>query len=286
VKIDLGAHVDGYVAVAAHSVIIGASKESPVTGRKADVMIAAQKALEAALRLVRPGNTNFSATDGIQKVVEDFNCKPIEGMLSHQLKRHIIDGEKAFIQNPSEAQRKEHESCDFEVHEVYGIDILISTGEGKGREKDTRCTVYKKKDIIYQLKMKASRQFFSEAETKFVLMPFTLRAFDDEKKAKMGVVECVKHDLMQPFNVLYERDGEFVAQFKQTVILMPNGLLKITGLPMDEGIYKSEFSVTNPESVALLNTSISKKAAKKKKKKAGKSLAENADGAVEMEDED
>lgn len=27
------------------------------------------------------------------------------GMLSHQLKRHVIDGEKAIIQNPSEAQR-------------------------------------------------------------------------------------------------------------------------------------------------------------------------------------
>ena len=24
----------------------------------------------------------------------------------------------------------------------------------------------------------------------------------------MGVVECVKHELMQPFNVLYERDGK------------------------------------------------------------------------------
>ena len=24
----------------------------------------------------------------------------------------------------------------------------------------------------------------------------------------MGVVECVKHDLMQPFQVLYERDGK------------------------------------------------------------------------------
>ena len=31
---------------------------------------------------------------------------------------------------------------------------------------------------------------------------------DDEKKAQMGVVECVKHDLMQPFAVLYERDGK------------------------------------------------------------------------------
>ncbi|XP_035824972.1 proliferation-associated protein 2G4 [Aplysia californica] len=286
VKIDLGAHVDGYIAVAAHTVVVGASKDAPVTGRKADVIIAAQKALEVALRSVKPGNTNYFATDGIQKVVEDFKCKPIEGMLSHQLKRHIIDGEKAFIQNPSEAQRKEHESCEFEVHEVYGIDILVSSGDGKGRELDTRTTVYKKKDIIYQLKMKASRQFFSETEKKFLLMPFTLRAVEDEKKAKMGVVECVKHGLMQPFNVLFERDGEFVAQYKQTVILMPNGPLKITGLPIEEGLYKSEFSVTNPESVALLSTSISKKAAKKKKKKAGKSLAENAENAQEGEEED
>ena len=29
----------------------------------------------------------------------------IAGMLSHQLKQHVIDGEKAIIQNPTEAQR-------------------------------------------------------------------------------------------------------------------------------------------------------------------------------------
>ena len=27
--------------------------------------------------------------------------------------------------------RKDHEKCEFDVHEVYGIDVLISTGEGK-----------------------------------------------------------------------------------------------------------------------------------------------------------
>merc|ERR1719187_2786648 len=144
------------------------------------------------MRLVKPGNQNNTVTDGIQKVVGDFNCKPVEGMLSHQLKRHIIDGEKAFIQNPSEPQKKEHKSCEFEVHEVYAIDILVSSGEGKGREADTRTTVYKKRDAIYGLKMKASRQFLFEAEQKFLLMPFTLRAFEDEKKAKLGVTECVK----------------------------------------------------------------------------------------------
>lgn len=34
------------------------------------------------------------------------------------------------------------------------------------------------------------------------------RAFEDEKKARMGVVECAKHELLQPFNVLYEKEGE------------------------------------------------------------------------------
>lgn len=55
-------------------------------------------------------------------------------MLSHQLKQHVIDGEKAIIQNPTEAHRKEHERCEFDVHEVYAIDMLVSTGEGKVRE--------------------------------------------------------------------------------------------------------------------------------------------------------
>lgn len=51
-------------------------------------------------------------------------------MLSHQLKQYRIDGEKTVIQNPNEAQKKEHEKFDLEVHEVYAMDVLVSTGEG------------------------------------------------------------------------------------------------------------------------------------------------------------
>ena len=50
--------------------------------------------------------------------------------MSHELKQFKIDGEKTIIQNPSEAQRKEHEKCTFETHEVYAIDVIVSTGEG------------------------------------------------------------------------------------------------------------------------------------------------------------
>ena len=27
--------------------------------------------------------------------------------------------------------RKDHEKAEFEVHEVYAVDVLVSTGEGK-----------------------------------------------------------------------------------------------------------------------------------------------------------
>lgn len=137
VKIDLGAHVDGFIAVAAHTVVVGASPENKVKGKKADVILAAHYAAEAALRLVRPTGENYAVTDAIQKVAESYKCQPISGMLSHQLKQFRIDGDKSIIQNPSEAQRKEHDKCEFQVHEVYSVDVLISTGEGKVRRHPT-----------------------------------------------------------------------------------------------------------------------------------------------------
>lgn len=53
---DLGAHIDGFIAVAAHTVIVGSSAGKKVTGRQADVTLAAYWAVQAALRLLKAGN--------------------------------------------------------------------------------------------------------------------------------------------------------------------------------------------------------------------------------------
>ncbi|XP_037574629.1 proliferation-associated protein 2G4 [Dermacentor silvarum] len=232
------------------------------------------------------GSENNAVTDVIQKVAESYKCKPVEGMLSHQLKQYRIDGEKSIIQNPTEAQRKEHEKCEFELHEVYAIDVLVSTGEGKGREMDTRTTVYKRTDETYLLRSKASRAFLSIVDKQYASMPFTLRAFDEEIKAKMGVVECVNHKLLDPFQVLYEKEGEFVAQFKYTVLLMPSGSHRITGGQLDLDLFDSEYKVEDEALSALLNRSVIARSAKKKKKKAEKALLTGGDGAGEAENMD
>lgn len=278
VKIDLGVHVDGFIANVAHSFVVGASKEKPITGRKADVIQAAHLCAEAALRLVKPGNQNTQVTEAWSKIAQSFKCSPIEGMLSHQLKQHVIDGEKTIIQNPTDQQRKDHEKAEFEVHEVYAVDVLVSTGEGKAKDGGLRTTIYKRDPSKqYGLKMKTSRFFLSEVERRFDAMPFTLRALEDEAKARLGLVECAKHELLQPFSVLHDKEGEFVAQFKFTVLLMANGSHRITSGPFDPELYKSDHEVQDPQLKTLLQSSASRKTQKKKKKKASKT-AENATG--------
>ena len=46
--------------------------------------------------------------------------------------------------------------------QVYAVDVLISTGDGQGREKEAKITIYKKTDETYMLKMKTSREFYSK----------------------------------------------------------------------------------------------------------------------------
>jgi methionine aminopeptidase len=79
VKLHLGAHIDGFAAITAETIVVGATPESPVTGRRADALRAAWTAAEVAMRLVRVGNKNWQVTEAVSKVAAAWDCKPVEG---------------------------------------------------------------------------------------------------------------------------------------------------------------------------------------------------------------
>jgi len=56
--------------------------------------------------------------------------------------------------------------------------------------------------------MKASQQVYNEINKNFGNFPFPLRALGDEKKARMGIVECVKHELVNPYDVYQVKEGK------------------------------------------------------------------------------
>lgn len=70
------------MAPVAATVVVGSSASAPVTGRKADVILAAHTALEVALRLVKPGNKSDAITAAISKVAKDFKVTPVEGTIA------------------------------------------------------------------------------------------------------------------------------------------------------------------------------------------------------------
>ena len=86
----------------------------------------------------------------------------------------------------------------------------------------------------YKLKMKNSRSLLAQVDKKFPTLPFTLAHFEDERGAKMGVTECVSHGLLTPYPVLHEQKDANVAHFKCTVLLLPSGTARVTGLDMPE----------------------------------------------------
>ncbi|KAL6520901.1 ERBB-3 BINDING PROTEIN 1 [Orobanche gracilis] len=262
VKIDMGCHIDGFIAVVAHTHVI---QEGSLTGRAADVIAAANTAAEVALRLVRPGKNNKDVTEAIQKVAAAYDCKIVEGVLSHQMKQFVIDGNKVVLS--VSAPDTKVDEAEFEENEVYSIDIVTSTGEGKPKLLDEKqTTIYKRAvDKNYHLKMKASRYIFSEISQNYPIMPFSARAFE-EKRARLGLVECMNHDLLQPYPVLHEKPGDLVAHIKFTVLLMPNGSDRVTSHPLQD--LKPTKTVDDPEIKAwlALPTKTKKKGGGKKKK--------------------
>merc|ERR1712060_744658 len=163
-------------------------------------------------------------------------------MGSHQLKKHVIDGSR-YISNVENVEEK-NETFEFESNEVYCIDVVMSTGEGKGREAELRSTVFKRAvETNYLLKTQKARQFISEVNRNFPALPFTLRAISDEQVARVGVSEACRHQLLEEYPVLKEKDKELVAQFKFTVLLLPGGTKKITGLPLNEAEVASTLSI-------------------------------------------
>ncbi len=53
------------------------------------------------------------------------------------------------------------------------------------------------------------------SSSSFLFLNF--RAFPDQKKARMGLLECLKHNVIQPYEQLSDKDGAVVVQCKAQV---------------------------------------------------------------------
>lgn len=109
VKIELGCHVDYYMAVVAHTVKVGIDTTEPgaVTGEQADVMLAAYYAAEVAAKTIKAGNTNTQVC---------YWC-----FLAHYLCK------SEYLKQALKASSKQYSSLGTKCASCYSSQILFPT---------------------------------------------------------------------------------------------------------------------------------------------------------------
>lgn len=233
VKIQLGAQIDGFGTIVCDTIVVGREKDGEIIGREADLLLATHYANELLLRLMVPPGllaggseeekkkaaavkppTQSKITSMLEKVVKSYECNLVESTTSWLFDRNEIEGKKKIVLAPSEGSKGEGIP---EVGEVWGVEMGVSLGSGKVKTLENRPTLHRRTTITYALKRPSSRQTLSEIVKKFGTFPFSLRQLDDERAAKVGVVECVRSNVLRQYEVIADKDGAPVSRLFTTI---------------------------------------------------------------------
>jgi methionine aminopeptidase len=235
VKVQLGAQIDGFGTIVCDTIIVPSkeNKKEEISGREADLILATHYANELLLRLMLPRGLLVTGTEEevkkatsekpptqskisslLEKVVKSYGCSLVENSTSWLFERNEIEGKKKIVLAPSEGQKGEGIP---EVGEAWGVEVGVSLGTGKVKTLENRPTLHRRTTTTYQLKRPSSRQILSEIVKKFGTFPFSLRQLDDERAAKVGVVECVRGNVVRQYEVIADKDGAPVSRLFTTI---------------------------------------------------------------------
>ncbi|OJJ47004.1 hypothetical protein ASPZODRAFT_131925 [Penicilliopsis zonata CBS 506.65] len=285
-KVQLGAQIDGFGTIVCDMVIVAA--EGEVSGREADLIHATHYANELLLRLMVPPGLLASGTDEekakaaaekpysqsqitglIEKVAKAYDCTVVENTTSWLFDRNEIEGTKKIILSPGSGVKGEGLPA---VGEVWGVEIGLSLGSGKVKTLEHRATLHRRTTTTYILKRPSSRQTLSEVVKKFGTFPFSLRQLDDEKAAKVGVVECVRGGVLRQYEPAGEADGSAVSRLFTTIAITKNGITRLAGPTTDLTKFKTDKKIEDEEILKILERPLARstgsKGNKNKKKKA------------------
>jgi len=305
IKIQLGAQIDGFGTIVCDTIVIPSedNKSDEITGREADLLLATHYANELLLRLMVPPGLLAAGTDEekakaaqqkpatqtkisqmLEKVAKSYDCNIVESTTSWLFERNEIEGKKKIVLSPGEGSKGEGIP---EIGEVWGVEVGVSLGSGKIKTLDNRPTLHRRTTHTYALKRPTSRKILSEVVKKFGTFAFSLRQLDDEKDAKVGVLECVRGNLFRQYEVVAEKDSAAVARLFSTVAITKNGLTRLSAPPSpDLSMFKTDKKITDEEILKILEQPLAKTTTKSKNKKKKKPAKKAAAAGAEEESSD
>ena len=205
VCLDVGVHVDGYIADAAVTVDHSGHPE---------LVEAAEMALEAALDEAGPGVEVGVVGKAIEDVIRGYGYTPVLNLSGHGVERYDAHTE------PNVPNRGVDRSVELEPGQAVAIEPFATDGRGKVGEGTT--------EEIYELERERSvrdrraRKALEEI-AEFDDLPFAARWLSGDR-AGMALRRLKRANVIKGYPVLKESDDTLVSQAEHTLLVTDDGV--------------------------------------------------------------
>ena len=211
VCLDVGVHVDGWIADAATTVDLSGNP---------DLVDAAEDALDAALETVAPGVHTGEVGAAVEETIDGYGYNPIVNLSGHGLAEYDAHT------GPNVPNRAIDTGVEFEVGDVVAIEPFATDGRGKVGE-GTGAQIFSLLEPG-RVRDRKARQLQETIEERYRELPFALRWLDDPR-AEMSLRRLEMADAVRSYPVLKEEEGCLVSQAEHTVIVTEDGCEITTG---------------------------------------------------------
>lgn len=225
VKIDLGVHVNGYIADNARTILIGEDAQL------LKLINGAEAGLKAAIQTIKAGIRIWKVSKAISEALHKFGTRPIENLTGHSIEAFNLH---AGVSIPSVARSsarfvsprlKEHMTVAIEPFATYSQTPLVENLEPGHIFGFTRSRNPSNTEL---------RGLFSQMKVKFAQLPFTSRwliELVEPEQIPIILTRLRKEGCIQNYPVLGLPDGNAIAQAEHTVIVTQKGCTVTTPRP-------------------------------------------------------
>ena len=205
INLDIGVHVDGWLADTAITVDLSGNPE---------LAEAPAEALDAALDVIEPGVHTGEIGAEIESVIDGYGYNPVVNLSGHGL------GHWEQHTEPNIPNRAVETGVELQVGDTLAIEPFATDGGGKVNEGSD--------EEIFSLEREASvrnrdaRQALEQIVEEFKTLPFA-RRWVDARRAEMALRRLEQQGVVHGYPVLKEDDGALVSQKEHTIIVTEDG---------------------------------------------------------------
>ncbi|WP_336364205.1 type II methionyl aminopeptidase [Halalkalicoccus salilacus] len=205
INLDIGVHVDGWLADTAITVDLSGN---------ADLVEASAEALDAAIETVAPGVHTGEVGAAIEETIEGYGYNPVVNLSGHGL------GHWDQHTDPSIPNRAVSQGVEFEAGDVVAIEPFATDGSGKvGEGSEEQIFALEREGSV---RNRQAKQVLEQITEEFRTLPFAAR-WIDSSRAEMALRRLKMQGVVHGYPVLKEDEGRLVSQKEHTVIVTEDG---------------------------------------------------------------